>query len=128
MREWVERLRRENELITVETEVDWKYELGCLIRRVFDIGSPRRGPALLFTNIKDYKKTHGRQILTASLSTYGRVALALGLAKETDYAEIVKAFKEKSKRRIKPKLVDHGPCKEVIEQGNDINVLEFPVP
>ena len=53
MREWIDRLERENELKRVKTPVDWDLEIGGIVRMICDIG----GPAVLFENIKDYQDT-----------------------------------------------------------------------
>jgi UbiD family decarboxylase len=39
-------LKRKGELVEIEEEVDWQFEMGCLMRRTFDI--PGGGPAVLF--------------------------------------------------------------------------------
>ena len=51
LRGWIAHLRREGELHEVSAEVDWDRELGTT-RRAFGNG---HGPALLFSNIKDYQ-------------------------------------------------------------------------
>jgi len=52
LRGWIAHLRREGELHEVSAEVDWDRELGAITRRAFGNG---HGPALLFSNIKDYQ-------------------------------------------------------------------------
>jgi len=43
LREWLELLKSNGELVEIEEKIDWKFEMGCLMRRIFDI--PRGGPA-----------------------------------------------------------------------------------
>ena len=59
LRAWLSILRDHGELVEIKEEVDWKYEMGCVIRRVFDI--PGGGPAVLFKNIKGYRNKVGKQ-------------------------------------------------------------------
>ena len=68
LRGWIEALRREGELHQIDTEVDWDCELGTITRRVFGNGD---GPALLFSNIKDYNKNTTRCSAMALASLAG---------------------------------------------------------
>ena len=79
--EWIEILEQEGELARVKTKVDWDLELGGITQETFD----REGPALLFENIKDYDNTICRRFFTGALATYPRIALMLGLPKDTPY-------------------------------------------
>lgn len=124
LREWIEKLEVEGELKRVKAEVDWNLEIGGVLRETCDI----EGPALLFENIKDYKNTLCTRLFTGSLSTFSKIALMLGLPKETSYEELIKIWRERSKKRIKPTTVHTGPCKENILKGSDVNLMQFPVP
>jgi len=64
LRQWLVRLRENDQLMEIEEEVDWKFEMGCLIRRIFDI--PGGGPAVLFKNIKGYDNKIGHQFFAGS--------------------------------------------------------------
>ncbi|MBC7337535.1 MAG: UbiD family decarboxylase, partial [Clostridia bacterium] len=118
-------LEREGELCRVKAEVDWNLEIGGILQEVFDRGN---GPALLFENIKDYKDTWCTQLFTASMSSYRRIALMLGVPKETPYPELIKIWRERAKKPIKPVIVDGGPVKENIIKGGEVDLLQFPTP
>lgn len=124
LREWIERLENEGELARVTKEVDWELEIGAIARENMDRG----GPAILFENIKDYKDTACRKLFTCSLSTFSRVALMLGLPKDTPYKDLIQVWRERAKKRIKPVIVDSGPCKENILRGDDVDLFQFPTP
>jgi UbiD family decarboxylase len=124
MREWIDRLEKEGELARIHEEVDWDLEIGGIAREVTD----REGPALLFENIKDHKNTIGRKLFTCSLSTFSKIALMMGLPKETPYRELIRVWRERVKRPIKPVVVDKGPCKENILKGDEVDLFQFPVP
>ena len=124
LNEWIELLEKEEEVAKIKTKVDWNLELGGITQECFD----REGPALLFENIKDYNNTICRRFFTGALATYPRIALMLGLPKDTPYKELISIWKEKSKNRIKPKIVESGPVKENILRGDDIDLFQFPAP
>ena len=107
LREWIEQLEDEGELKRVKTEVDWNLEIGGILRKVCDT----EGPALLFENIKDHKNTLCTRLFTGSLATFSRVAMMMGLPKDTPYEDLIKVWQERSKKRVKPVMVDDGPCK-----------------
>ena len=50
LREWMALLEKTGELRRVTAEVDWDREIGAVARRVLE----KKGPALLFENIKGY--------------------------------------------------------------------------
>ena len=102
LKSWLELLKRNGELVEIEEEVDWKFEVGCLIRRIFDI--PGGGPAVLFKNIKDYQYKEGRMFFAGSFSSYRRIALAMGLSPETPYKDIVFEYIKRIENPIPPVL------------------------
>jgi len=105
-------------------KVDWNLELGAIARENMDRG----GPALLFENIKDYKDAPCRKVFTCSLSTYSRIALMLGVPKDTPYKELIQIWRERIKKPKKPVIVDTGPCKENILMGDEVDLFIFPTP
>jgi UbiD family decarboxylase len=124
MREWIDKLEKEGELARIKTEVDWDLEIGGIAREAAD----REGPALLFENIKDHKNTIGKKFFTSSLSTFSKIALMLGLPKDTPYKDLIHVWRERIKKPVKPVIVDTGPCKENILKGSDVDLFQFPTP
>jgi len=120
LREFIERLRLEGELAEISTEVDWRYEIGGIVRKNLDL----KGPALLFKKIKDY----ATPLFTCGVSTYARVSLALDLPPHEPLEGIISEFRKRIKKPIKPQKVMIGPCKENIFAGDDVDLLRFPVP
>jgi 4-hydroxy-3-polyprenylbenzoate decarboxylase len=47
---------------------------------------------------------------------------------DTPQKELIEEYLRRKQRAIKPVLVDDGPCKENIHIGNEVDLLEFPVP
>src|SRR2546426_8097078 len=62
LRQWIALLDKDGELRRIKAEVDWDREMGAIARRVLE----KKGPALLFENIKGYRR--GRR---AKLPTRG---------------------------------------------------------
>ena len=124
LREWIDKLEAEGELKRIKAEVNWDKEIGAITRRVLN----EKGPALLFENIKDHKTTRCTKLFTNGVGSYSRVAMALGLPKDTHPRNITRHFKEKFGQPVKPVIVEKGPVKENILRGSDINLFEFPVP
>lgn len=73
LREFIEKLEDEDELVRVKAEVDWKYEVSGWIRKSLEMKP--YGPALLFENIKGYA---GQRLFSAGLSSYSRIANSNG--------------------------------------------------
>ncbi|MDO8721376.1 MAG: UbiD family decarboxylase [Syntrophales bacterium] len=124
LREWIELLRSAGELREIKAEVDWNKEMATISRNV----TSKEGPALLFSNIKDYKDGVFRTVFSGGLAARRRVALAVGLTKDGTYKEIVRTMKERLLKPIKPVIVATGPVKENIVKGKDIDLYKIPVP
>ncbi|MDH3348981.1 MAG: UbiD family decarboxylase [Desulfobulbaceae bacterium] len=70
LRDYLDILRSESELLTIDTEVDPYLEIAEIHRRVID----RQGPALLFTNVKN----SAFPVVTNLFGTNRRLELAFG--------------------------------------------------
>lgn len=124
LREWIAELEEQNEVARITEQVDWDLEIGGITQETFDKG----GPALLFENIKDYDSTVSRTFFTGALAGFSRIALMLGLPKETPYRELIDVWRERSKRPIKPVVVETGPVKQNVIKGDDVDMFQFPAP
>lgn len=135
LRQYLETLRRENELIEVEAEVDPNLELAEIHRRVIEA----EGPALLFKRVKN----SSFPVVTNLFGTRRRVDLAIGPKPEEIVQRAVSSidrilppkpsalWQEKQwifslaksgMREVKPK---NAPVLEVKEQT--IDLTQFPV-
>ncbi len=124
LRDWLEKLEKEGELKEISCEVDWNLEMADIEREVL----AQKGPALLFSNIKDYKITRGRRFHYGSLGTYGRVALMLDMPKDTHPRDLMHRQMELAHHPIKPIEVKGGSIKEKIITGKHIDLFQFPIP
>jgi UbiD family decarboxylase len=131
LREYIDELAAIDDVQPIDVQVDWKYEIGAIVRRGYDL----RAPAPLFKRIKD---SPGFRVLGApgGLSSrpemrLARLALSLGLPPQTSGQEILEALVSAHQRDPIPHRMlnkSDAPCKENIMTGDEINVLAFPAP
>jgi UbiD family decarboxylase len=124
LREWMALLEKQNGLRRVAALVDWDREIGAIARRVLE----KKGPALLFENIKDYRGGRCTRLFTGGLGSRARLALALGFRADATNAELVQYALKKNRETIPPRIVTTGPVKEVLVSGPEVDQTEFPVP
>ena len=74
MRQWMAQLEQHGELRRIKAEVDWDREIGAVTRRVLE----KKGPAVLFENIKGYGNGRCTKLFASGLGARSRLALALG--------------------------------------------------
>lgn len=115
-RDFMDYLEKRGELIRVSREVEIKYEIAAYIRKTSD----QQGPAILFENVKGFDM----RVLGGLYATRNRALLALQTSKE----EIFEKFRYGVEHPIPPRLVDDGPCKEVVLKGEDIDLMKLPIP
>ena len=120
-RDYLNYLEKNGKLVKVKKEVDTRFEIAAGIRKISDTD----GPALLFENIKDYP---GWRVAAGIYGTQKLIALALGLPADADDESIIDRYLECDEKRIKPKLVNTGPIKEIIIKGDDVDLTKLPVP
>ncbi|MBI4320524.1 MAG: UbiD family decarboxylase [Chloroflexi bacterium] len=124
LRDWVAALEERAALKRISAEVDWNEEIGAITFRSIGL----KGPALLFENIKDYQDGDFRRVMTASLGTYRRIAMMLGLPTDSSPGDLIRLFRQRIKSPVEPVLVATGPIKQNVLQGQDVNLLRLPVP
>src|SRR5262249_8606307 len=127
LRGWMKALDDARELHQIKALVDWNIELGTIVRLA---QGPGTGPALLFSNIKDYNKANSlcRHVFAGGLSSYRRISMMLGLPPDTHPRELVKLARNVLSGSIPPKIVETGPVKDNIITGKAIDLFKFPTP
>jgi UbiD family decarboxylase len=133
LRSFLDLLRREKDLVSIDTEVDPYLELAEVHRRMIERG----GPALLFTRVKG----SGYPVVTNLFGTTKRIDLAFGPKPEQFVKELVsvaeallppqrsKLWQHRSLVRdflkLGTKTVSRGPVTEVFDRRGRLN--ELPV-
>lgn len=128
---FVDALRKENDLVDINDEVDPHLEVAAFTRRAYE----RRAKAPLFNNVKGAHDSLFR-ILGApgglskdGKASHRRLALHLGLPATSGPKEIIDfMLKAKTQQPIPPVHVEDGPCKEVKILGEDVDLTKLPVP
>src|SRR3990172_1388732 len=121
LREFIEVLEKEKQLVRVKKEVDWNLEAGAIIRRAYELEER----ATFFEKVKD---APGVRMMGGPCGTYARMALAMGMSADTPVKEIKNEFDKRIANPIKPMLVSTGPCKENVLKGKDIDLFKFGPP
>jgi 4-hydroxy-3-polyprenylbenzoate decarboxylase len=136
LREWIDLLEREGELVRVRAEVDADLEITEIVDRTVKAG----GPALLFERVRGSE----RPLLINQFGTERRMCLALGVSRLDDVAERVSDVLEmqppeglvakvrglqklKSLADSMPRTVRRGACQEVVLEGDAVDLGLLPV-
>src|SRR3990170_7590108 len=118
LREFLDKLKKIKDLVTIDDEIDWYVEAGAIMRRANELGCPVQ----LFTNIKDSKK--GYRLAGGILSTYKRMSIAMGIDPQSSYREILEEYINRRGNPIKPMIVSSGSCKENIMIGDNVDLFK----
>jgi 4-hydroxy-3-polyprenylbenzoate decarboxylase len=128
LREYIGRLEAVGELRRIRTEVDWRFEVGAMSRLVCE----RRGPAPLFENVKDYpgQSIAGVLLGPSRPNLLARAAIAMGVDKATSQLDLIELARERFRSPLPPISIarDAAPCKQVILDREEADLLRFPVP
>lgn len=122
LREYLKKLDEVGELKHVNG-VDWNEELGAIA----EIMTERRGPAVLFDEIKGYPR--GFRVASNVFSTPKRTAIAFGLSPEPGdnlaqrWADLMGTCQP-----VAPQVVTSGPVLENVMTGDSIDLFKFPTP
>ncbi len=133
IRDFVEDLEREGELIRCKKEVDWNLEVGAIFRRLAEVGKGRtvkKGgqPAVLFEKIKGYPE--GYRMLCHETGSYKRLAMAHGLPdpESATQSRVVDVLLDAMDHPIKPIVVKEAACKKNKMMGEEVNLYKLPAP
>ncbi|MBW1667579.1 MAG: phenylphosphate carboxylase subunit beta [Deltaproteobacteria bacterium] len=121
IRDFIAKCEEEGQLHRIKAEVDWNLELSHIAK----INEERKGPALLFENVKDYSIP----VLTSAMSTTERLAIILGQPTSYSSCQLSQEWmKLVTKGLIPPKVIDKGPIMENIIGENEVDIESFPAP
>lgn len=123
LRSFVQKLDETGQLKHIDG-ADWNLEIGT----ISELFGDRKGPALLFDNIKGYPK--GYRLVSNLLYTPARMKLGCGFAEGLSNMDAVKQWKDElnSYKPVPPVEVKSSPIMENVITGDDIDILKFPVP
>ena len=143
LRDFIAHLEKLGELKRIAVEVDPKLEMTEICERVLKAG----GPALLF----ERPTHHSMPVLGNLFGTVKRVALAMGaspdeepLARLRAIGETLAYLKEpeppkglrdawdklplvKQLMTMAPRVVTNAPCRDIVWEGNDVDLAKLPI-
>ncbi|MFC2068724.1 UbiD family decarboxylase domain-containing protein, partial [Chloroflexota bacterium] len=105
---------------------DYDLEIGAITEWQASVPN---SPLLLFDNIKGFES--GYRVVSNLFTSEKRVALGLGFPSETRGLELVKAWRDKLKQKVKlipPVEVETCSIKENIHTDAEVDLFEFPTP
>ncbi len=120
MRAFLESLETKGEVLRVEAEVDLFHEVGAVCRLALDRGGAEGNKALYFMR----PKGHSHPLAINLLATRKRYCLALECSPE----EIHREWIRRTQKPLEPKIVESGPCKQVVRMGGEVNLFDLPIP
>ncbi|MBM2811806.1 MAG: UbiD family decarboxylase [Chloroflexi bacterium] len=122
-RDFVDGCEKKGDVLRVEG-ADPYLELGTLVELMCE----QQGPMLLFDDIKGFPR--GYRIAAKPYSTTDRTAFALNLPVGRSKAETNGAWRERMKdyEPVTPIVVRDGPILENVQEGDGIDLHEFPIP
>ncbi|KAM0433336.1 hypothetical protein ACHAPT_004212 [Fusarium lateritium] len=131
-RRFIQELHDENDLVTVDAEVDPHLELAAIVRNVYET----EDKAPLFSNVKGRQANGLFRILGAPVGAskipgkrFIRIAKSLGLPSDATGQEIIHKIREtKRLPKVPPTEVSSGPVKENKIFGDDIDLTALPTP
>ena len=121
LRQYLAVLEGKGLLCHVSAEVDKEWEIAAVCRRAFQKIPERNRPALMFDRIKGHDMPLVIGVLGASRQIY---ATAL----ETEVEKVLEKWESGAKNPLKPRLVEAGPCQEVVHMGEEANFEILPAP
>jgi UbiD family decarboxylase len=123
LRGLIEALDQRGQLMKVDG-ADWNLEIGAITCLVAE----HRGPGLLFDKIKDHPQ--GYRVVTGILHTKLGQRIGFGLPENLGNVETVQYWKDKwvKYKPIPPVEVSSGPVLENVLEGDQVDILKFPVP
>ncbi|MDP6646629.1 MAG: UbiD family decarboxylase [Rhodospirillales bacterium] len=128
LRSWLTWLEEEEHLAHVTERVHWDQELSGIVRRTYDIYGDA-SPAMLFENIEDYEAPKPNKLFIGQFRSYSRICMMLGLDPvESTRRDIGLVIKERLNTLVPPVTATEAPVHDVVDTGDAINVLKFPVP
>jgi 2,5-furandicarboxylate decarboxylase 1 len=107
---------RASDFQVVGKPVDARYEITALVAKLEKEG--RRRPVLLFENVSGTTFP----VLTNLHASRTRLAAAIGAAPD----QMLQTYLRAMDRPIAPRIVSHGPVKEVVRRASDVDLLSLP--
>jgi len=122
-RSFIKELEKKGELKKIQG-ADCDLDIGGIT----ELFAERRGPALLFDEIKGYSK--GYRVSSNVVMTERRQKIAFGIPEDMPSVQVIKDWKDRLNQYqpVPPKFVETGPVMENTMTGDKVNISAFPSP
>jgi len=128
LRDFLAEVEAAGELKTVQG-AHWDKEMGA-VTEVLYREKVDKSPLLLFDDIPGYPK--GFRTIYGMLGSPLRLSLALGMepTESHDRMAMLNAYRKKMRAHapLAPRMVNGGPVFDNVDEGDDVDILKFPVP
>ena len=124
-RDWIDQVRAMGELKEFRG-AQWDLELGTICDLISVNNKVK--PAVLFDEVPGYPA--GYRVLVNPVNSLQRAALTVGMPLDITELGFIQEWRRRTKtaQLIPPMIVSSSPLLENVHTGDDIDVLEFPVP
>ncbi|MFA9418185.1 UbiD family decarboxylase [Natrinema sp. HArc-T2] len=125
LRQYIQRLETRDELHRITEPVSWNLEASAVTMLLNEEDSS----VPLFENV-EAARLIGDPYRGSQRRPWDRIALGLELPTDLSYREYYESVIERLKNPVEPVTVaaDDAPCKDVIQTGDDVDLLDFPWP
>ena len=124
LRSWLATLENEGELKICRAKVECGSEIQEIARQM----SARQGPAVVFENILGYENNWCSRLFVGSLNSNAKLALALGLPKNTTEDGVVNRLLATLNRPVEPQHLTQGSIQQNVISKEDVDLNTLPVP
>jgi len=132
LREFMDALKEKDLLVEYKDPVHWNLEAGALCAMSNRVG----GPALHFKGVKGYPNASivgslfsgPNNLVMKRQKTWSRMAVAMDLDPRIPYEDFMEELITRSENTITPMEVTTGSCKEVVQEGEDVDIFSLPIP
>ncbi|MDT3700973.1 MAG: UbiD family decarboxylase [Thermincola sp.] len=121
LREFLAELEKRGKLHRISKPVEKEWEVAAVCRQVFRKIPAHQRPAVLFENIKGHDFPIAAGVLGSSREIY---AMAIGTTPD----KLREKWAEAMANAVEPVIVDNGPVQEVVQIGDEVDLLAFPIP
>ena len=130
LRTFLDDMRRAypSEVVSVAKAVDpCAYDVTAIVKQ---LGALKKFPLLIFENpLNAHGRTTDMKLVMCAENSQKKIQVALGLARDTDRAEMARECLRRETGRIGPVIVskDSAPVREMIQTADQVDLYELPL-
>lgn len=124
LRGLIKALEEKKQVVHVTDQIDPEPDIAQFAKAA--LNDPETGPALIFEDIKGYK---GQKVVMNTLASWKNWATAFDVEENTSVYEKYQIMEKRWPECANGKVnfVKKAPCQEVVIEGDDINLYDFPL-